>query len=659
MTTSTFSETRGPNTRSAKSLFAIAIWFGVVTGVVEGASLVFFQRVNWAQWGRMMHVSRQILWISPLVDMIFFTILALAVWTVALLLPRVQVVRILAFVLIFLATYDWLCTTGRLHRYACLLLAIGAAVAVNRWLSKREAATLKFWKRSLPWIFAGFLLLTICIEGGGWLRERITTRNLPIASSGAPNVLVIVIDTLRADHMSSYGYPRSTSPNIDRIAKHGVLFENAIAPSSWTLPSHASLLTGREAIEHGMGNVKPMPWTGWGSKAMGGYPTLGEALQLRGYRTGAFSANRNYFTHNVGLGRGFMHFEDYFHSLADGFVRTQYGREVSRFYLNRSEKSKITRLLRYLHLEHLLDKDSEGSGDYGGIWGIRKRASDVNEETLRWIKQDRNRPFFAFLNYLDVHYSYGGPRDYRKPEWDHGGAIDEYDAGIRYVDDYIGRLVQELDRDGLASNTILVITSDHGESLGDHGLSYHGASLYWELVRVPLVITYPGHTPEGVRVSRPVANAALPATVLEILGYRNQQTFPGPALGVLWEKSPPLFKWPNPVSELPQTDTVVPQDRRMEGKISLSTTGSMESIATPRWHLILHETAGGQLYDWTRDPAESNNLANTQEGSAILRELKLQLEQRTGMGSGSRSVIQNTGTGGTPSRKTESPEPDR
>ena len=97
----------------------------------------------------------------------------------------------------------------------------------------------------------------------------------------------------------------------------------------------------------------------------------------------------------------------------------------------------------------------------------------------------------------------------------------------------------------------------------------------------------------------------------------------------------------------------------MEGKIALSTTGSMESIATSRWHLILHETAGGQLYDWTRDPAESNNLANTQEGSAILRELKLQLEQRTGMGSGSMSVIQNTGTGETLSRKTESPKPDR
>src|SRR5262249_2894302 len=151
---------------------------------------------------------------------------------------------------------------------------------------------------------------------------------------------------------------------------------------------------------------------------------LGEELQKRGYRTGAFSANRLYFTCNVGLGRGFVHFEDYFDDVGDAFVRAQFGREFSRLYMNRSGKSAFTRGFHALGLASWLDKDSEGSGDYGGAFGVRKRADEVNVETLRWIRRDHNRPFFAMLNYLDVHYSYGGPENYPKPAWEHGSTID-------------------------------------------------------------------------------------------------------------------------------------------------------------------------------------------------------------------------------------------
>ena len=107
---------------------------------------------------------------------------------------------------------------------------------------------------------------------------------------------MIVVDTLRADHVSSYGYSRATTPNLDRMAQQGVLFENAISTWSWSLPSHVSLLTGRYQFEHGVGAVQPEPWLGWGSKGLGGFRTLGEALEQKGYRTGAFSANRTYFS---------------------------------------------------------------------------------------------------------------------------------------------------------------------------------------------------------------------------------------------------------------------------------------------------------------------------------------------------------------------------
>ncbi len=601
------------------SLLSISIWFGIVTGFGEGFGLLLFQRINWRQWARVMHVSKEILWISPLVDLCFFLFVGLAVALVARIVPRIPAARVLGSILIFLAAYDWLMLTGHFYRRAALVFALGVAVAFSRWFRKREESVLSAWRKSAPWLAAALAVMIIGIQGGKWISENRAVANLPAGMPGSPNVLVIVVDTLRADHLSSYGYARPTSPNIDNLARYGVLFENAIAPSSWSLPSHASLVTGRAVHEHGMGNVQPMPWLGWGNSGLNGLPTLGEALQKQGYRTGAFSANRIYFTSNVGLSRGFIHFEDYFDGLGDSLVRTEFGREFARKYMNRSSKSKFTRAFRSLGLGSWLDKDSEGSGDYGGIYGIRKRADEVNRETLRWVASDGQHPFFAFLNYLDVHFGYGGPSGYPKPAWEHGSTIDEYDAGVKYTDDHIGQLLHGLDTLGVLKNTIVIITSDHGEALGDHGLSFHGAALYSDLVRVPLVISLPGHVPRGVRIAQPVSNAAIANTVLSLIGATQKQ-FPGPSLTELWEPYPPN-NWPNPISELPQTNTIVAADRAMQGKIPLATDGWMSSVASPQWHLFRHEKYGDQIYGWKADPSESNNLINTPAGLAAAADL--------------------------------------
>lgn len=589
------------------TIFASAAWFGIVAGFGEGVGLLLFQRINWAQWARVMHVSKEILWISPVVDLCFFLLIGLAVVLYEKLSSRIPGVRVLAFLLTFLTVYDWLMLTGHFYRRAALIFALGVAVAVGRWLRRHETFAIHIWRASASPLVVALLCLTVAIEGGKRIYEAGSVANLPSARAGSPNVLLIVVDTLRADHLSAYGYARETSPNIDGLARRGVLFENAIAPSSWSLPSHASLVTGRAVHEHGMGNVEPMPWLGWGNSTLNGLSTLAEVLQREGYRTGAFSANRIYFTSNVGLGRGFLHFEDYFDGLGDCFVRTQFGREFGRLYLNRSAKSKFTRAFGFLGLGSWLDKDSEGSGDYGGVFGIRKRADAVNRETLRWVSGDRRHPFFAMLNYLDVHFGYGGPAGYPKPEWDHGATIDEYDAGIKYTDDYVGRLLQGLDNLGLLQNTIVVVTSDHGESLGDHGLSFHGAALYWELIHVPLVISWPGHIPERVRILQPVANAAISTTVLGLIGVK-EQVFSGPALSGAWERITDQ-EWPDVIAELPQTNTIVSADRALQGKIPIATDGWMKSVVSDRWQLILHEKLGPQLYDWKSDPHELSNRA--------------------------------------------------
>ena len=610
--------------RSMGPLVPVAAWFGIVAGLIEGLGLLLFQSINWARWGPMLHVSEQIVWISVIVDLGFFVVLAILIGTVGRLIPRLPALRVTIFVLSTATVYDWLTVTGRLYHGSSLLLAIGVAAVFTRWCAKREAEALQIGKRTIPWMAAMALLAAIGIQGGRWWKEHKAVAQLPAAPPGAPNVLVIVVDTLRADHLSSYGYPRPTSPNIDRLAQEGVLFENAFSTCSWSFPSHVSLVTGRYQFEHGMGNVPRIPLYG-GGPSFSGYPTLGEAFEQRGYRTAAFSANRTYFSRDLGFGRGFAHFEDYFHSPADMFVRTLYGREFSRIYLSRSDKSKPKRLLRWLGMDSMLDPDEEGSGSYGGAEGVRKRATVVNRELLNWIDgASQPRPFFAFLNYFDVHGPYGGPRSYPKPAWPQDTAVDKYDDSVRYVDDVIGSLRTEFEKRGLAGNTLLVITSDHGEALGQHELSSHGNALYRELIDVPLIFWYPGHIPAGVKVAVPVTNAALAATLMDVLGANTN--FPGPSLGALWKGSEPISEWPSPLSELAENKYPGKQDRSAESLVPMAVAGPMKSLMTPQWHLIVHKRLGVQLYDWAHDPGEMNNLIYTPAGVAAARTLFVQME---------------------------------
>lgn len=617
-------------------------WFAFLAGLVEGAGLLFFQRINWRDWGPMMHVAKQIIWISPLFDWVFFLVVALLIvllvgGLIVRVFPRVDAIVWIISGLTFLTAYDWLSLTARLSHWSCFLLALGISAACTRWFERHRESFVTLCKRSAPWLVAIWILVFVGIEGGMRIAERMETAKLPAAAPGSPNILVIVVDTLRADHVSAYGYARPTTPEIDRLAQQGVLFENAIAPSSWSLPSHASLLTGRYAFEHGMQNIEPMPWLGWRKSSLRGLPTLGEELQKRGYRTGAFSANRVYFTSNVGLGRGFIHFEDYFYSVADSFVRTLYGREFARIYLSRSDKSLVRRSLRRIGFTSLLDRDTEGWEPNGGARGVRKRAQEVNDETLHWVDHgpDSGRPFFAFLNYMDVHDPYGIPFGYPKPAWDTGSTIDRYDDGVSYTDHYIGQLITSLEQRGLARNTAVVITSDHGEELGEHGLHFHAQALYWELIHVPLVIWYPGHIPTGLRFSLPVTDSAIPATILDLLGAKpGENVFRGPALSELWKnpsapgqiprpagenagqrndviRSEARPDWPTPVAELAQNH-INPE----KAFVPNASEGAMQTLVTPDFQLILHQKFGYQLYDWKHDPGESHNLTSTAAGSA-------------------------------------------
>jgi arylsulfatase A-like enzyme len=425
-------------------------------------------------------------------------------------------------------------------------------------------------------------------------------------------VLVVVVDTLRADHLSTYGYSRLTSPHVDQFAQHGVLFENAIAASSWTLPSHASMLTGHYAAVHRADRMRPMSViTHSGEPLQERFFLLGEALEPHGYRTAAFSGNRVFFSHYLGFAQGFTHFEDFL--AMDMLPRTVLGRRFAELalYHNRVRSLLVRMGFRSVaHMQIVSDK------------GLRRRGSEINHSALSWIDRDHTRPFFVFMNYFDVHGPYR-PAYSVGEKFSHGNnnGIDHYDDGVADVDGYFGDLLHELDRRGLTENTFIIFTSDHGELLKEHGLEGHGNALYRELIHVPYIISKPGTIPAGLRIDTPISTSALPSTVMDLMGWGKPALFPGPSLAELWKHPGPHPDWPYPASELAQFPN--PDDE--EGPSRL---GSSRSVVTAKWHYIFHEKLGELLYDWKTDLAETKNLAkeNPDDVAAARQALSRELQ---------------------------------
>lgn len=578
----------------------LGMWCGLVAGLGEGAGFLGFQQLGWLSWKvAQLNVAEEILWISPLLDLLLFSAAGFVFCAVGSLLPATRSPRFVGFSFAFLIAFDWLALSGRILTIAVVILSLGLASAAGRWLPKHAERFLQRCRRSLPWLAAATAMLLLSIAGSQRLAERRALARLAPAATGAPNVLFLVLDTVRADHVSAYGYRRATSPHLDQFAQQGVLFENAIAPSSWTLPSHASLLTGRFPHEHG---AETGPYDGR-------YSTLAEEFALRGYRTGAFSANTFFFSREMGFGKGFHRFDDVFSTRSDMLARTLYGR---RFF-----QSVLARL---------------GYDDIPG----RKSAAEVTRAIENWLDNSGSHPFFVFANYFDAHDPYLPPQPYRSrfsPGKNPGGAlnsfilrmelrspdqlqgeIDAYDGAIAYLDDQIGELLHWLNERGLARSTIVVVVSDHGESFGEHGLLLHRNALYRETIHVPLIVRWPGHVPAGIRVAPPVSLASLAATVLELAGGNDAAPFPGPSLIPLWKDAASPTGLAYPLAELAQFHFSLEKRNPVY-------FGAMKSVVTPRWHLIQHEKFGSTLFDWTADAGESRELAGSAEGQGVAQAL--------------------------------------
>ena len=356
---------------------------------------------------------------------------------------------------------------------------------------------------------------------------------LPAPPLNAHNVLLVVWDTVRASNLSLYGHPRNTTPNLARSAQKGVRYNLALAPAPWTFPSHSSFFTGHWPFQL---------ISQWKYTLDAPVPTLAEHLSSQGYLTAGFSANTLNCTYESRLDRGFTHFEDYPLSPRSFLTRTVAGSWLVENIIVRGDYYE-SKWIRYT---------------------IPRRATSITASFLQWLDhRQRDRPFFAYLNYFDAHEPYipppgyagrfgitpRSPRDYQflldygTPGWksvpnrDIALARDCYDDCIAFLDDQLGQLLDELSGQGLLDNTLVIITSDHGESFGDHGLYLHGTSLYLDEIGVPLVILSPD-APANRVVNEPVSLRDLPATVLDRLGLSAGSPFPGQSLAAYWSSTP-------------------------------------------------------------------------------------------------------------------------
>jgi arylsulfatase A-like enzyme len=436
-------------------------------------------------------------------------------------------------------------------------------------------------------------------------------------------IILISIDTLRADHLSCYGYAKQTSPQIDRLAADGVLFAHTASTASFTLPAHASMMTGLFPSSHGATyqNRDPRSFT---VRGMGtGFPTLAEILRDHGYETAGFVSGP-LVSHQFGFSRGFMTYDDRYDRL-----QTARARLFSR--------SVLFRWMLRTGVFTNRDLDSQ------------RTADEVNPLVDRWLEERRRRgpsntPYFLFVHYWDPHGPYAPPPPLDRREDGSRISVDYdmdrlltgeytltpralsdtlelYDREISYVDRHVGGLLESLRKDGALDDAIVILTSDHGESFGEHDHWEHSRVLYEDVLRVPFIVRLPGRRAAGTVVTDAIAQPTdiLP-TVLSVAGLPAPEGIEGRdltrALGHEGAAQGAGIK--SLGLAFAELDRNVDWPQRWGARFDRDLT----SARTLKYKFILSSKGQEELFDLEHDPGETVNLAGTDPGAtASMRSL--------------------------------------
>ncbi len=410
------------------------------------------------------------------------------------------------------------------------------------WITRRQKLATALTGAAVLLVVAAAVWLPAC-------KRRPFTAPGPVK---LPDILLVTIDTLRADHSSAYGYAVPTMPSLERLARRGTLFERVYAPTATTSPSHAALMTGR--YPRTLGVMKN------GHKLAGRFTTLAEALAGAGYQTAAFVSSIPVRA-RFGFDQGFEHYDDLF---------TVEGRS-----LGRPEGGRLDR-----------------------------RAEHTTEAVARWMAGRHDpRPLFVWVHYVDPHAPYEAPVAFAA-EWPEGtsGRVKAYDGEIRFADSQLGRLVYIFERAAPAAGTVVAVTSDHGEGLGQHGWMFHGINLYEEAVRIPLVMSWPGKIEAGARIPAAAELTDVAATILRLVGLEVPGSFGGRDL----------------FGQLPAGPVYLERRRYRSSEVyGVPVAGPMHAVidGTTKF-IVAPEEDRRELYDLSADPGETRNLADTDSARA-------------------------------------------
>ena len=374
------------------------------------------------------------------------------------------------------------------------------------------------------------IMLVILLVGAGvWfvLQQR----------SSAPairHVVLISIDTCRADHLSCYGYARPTTPHIDALAEQGYLFSNTMTPIPLTLPAHTSMLTGTIPPQHGKRRNTDVYFDP-------SHVTLAALLKAKGYRTGAFVGSQ-ILNRRFGLDRGFDIYDDQFAQ----------------------------------------EEESE------------RRAGEVNRAAFAWLKKQKDNPVFLFLHYYDPHDTYDPPEPYATTFKE-----SPYAGEIAYTDHCIGQVIAKLKRLGMYDSSLIIVTGDHGEMLGEHGESTHMFFIYQSALKVPLVVKLPG-SDTAHQIDDLASITDIVPTVCDLVDI-------DPPAGIQGKNLAPYFG-----NKPPQ-----PENRHLYCESLRATyygANPLFGLAGEKWKYI--ETTRPELYDLEKDPGEQTNLVEAQPDRA-------------------------------------------
>lgn len=471
--------------------------------------------------------------------------------------------------------------------------------ALGAWIASKKVRVTAVLAVVLPVVFLAIPIVEHKLSGG----YEVSASDRGTPPPNAPDVVFIVMDTVQAQSVSAYGHDRETTPHFDAFAAEGVLFETATAPSTWSLPAHASLFTGTlPSVHNAHGETR------WLDDKL---PTLADTMSAAGWETRCFTANAH-VSPSFGLTRGF-HWSD------NAWITGAGGRGFSFIY-------------------RLVDTLGATAKDKGGGQVV------ANIENWMTSRPADAPPAFVFVNFLEAHFPFHQlPQEFRYAYTDlplselrtvgqiafgvqmgrqltdeeferiHQPIVDLYDGGVLYTDYLVSRVIDQWKQRGTYDDTVFVILADHGEMVGEHRAFGHVTSMYEEDLRVPFAIRYPPKIPAGSRVEPPISTLGTFATIMDLVDLEAPDTLDvGTLMPALKGEEAGIPVMAERFEEELLAARFKPGEANGEGPL-VSPRGRYRSYRNGDLKLIQHYEDGQfstHLFDLARDPGEMSDLAN-------------------------------------------------